>query len=390
MNLENPPQEESPTNVHPDSSAKPPLAAKKTLTKPLTYVLSGGGTGGHLFPALSVADEIEAAGHIPLLATDSRGVVFFKHNQREPDFVCTIVRNLWPLGKLVYPFSLVFQIVRCLLWLRAKKPAVVIGFGGYPSFPCVFAAQLLKIPTLLHEGNAFLGKANRLLLKKAKKVALSFPPAEGAAADSRCHITGNPVRKGVCELIEDVYQSPKENEPFNLLVVGGSQGAKIFSSLIPEAIQKLPRKLQKRLVITQQCRPQQMEDTELAFKGLACKINLKTFLSPIENHYKDAHLIIGRSGASTVAEVAIAGKPILFVPYHGSVEGDQAQNATHLVNADAAWIMREGRINADKLANFLTTHLESSEELMKKAGSIRTFAHPEAAKNVWKIIGEIS
>jgi UDP-N-acetylglucosamine--N-acetylmuramyl-(pentapeptide) pyrophosphoryl-undecaprenol N-acetylglucosamine transferase len=359
------------------------------LLKPRTYVLSGGGTGGHLFPALSLADEIEGAGHKVLLVTDNRGVVFFKHNHREPSFVCTIVRNHWLFGKLVYPFSLGFQILRCFLWLRKVRPTAVVGFGGYPSFPCVFAAQWMGIPTVLHEGNAFLGKANRCLQKKAKKIALSFPPAEGMAIDDRFHVTGNPVRSGVCALMSDVYKAPAHDEPFNILVVGGSQGAKIFSTLLPETIHKLPPEMQKRLVITQQCRPPQMEDTELAYKGTRCKIHLKTFLSPIENYYKDAHLVIGRSGASTVAEVAIAGKPMLFVPFHGSAEGDQAQNAAHLVAANAAWVKRETSITSDKLAQFLIKHLENSDELAEKAIAIRQFAHPEAAKNVWKIVAEI-
>ena len=359
-------------------------------TKRRTYILSGGGTGGHLFPALSLADEIEKDGHKALLVTDSRGVAFFKHHDRKPSFVCTIVRNHWLFGRLVYPFSLGFQILRCFFWLRKMRPTAVVGFGGYPSFPCVFAAQWMGIPTVLHEGNAFLGKANRLLLKKAKKVALSFPPAEGTPVDTRFHVTGNPVRAGVCELMIDVYSAPAPDERFNILVVGGSQGAKIFSTLMPETIHKLPKEMQKRLVITQQCRPPQMEDTELAYKGTRCKVHLKTFLSPIENYYKDAHLVIGRSGASTVAEVAIAGKPMLFIPFHGSVEGDQAQNAAHLVAANAAWVKRETSITSDKLAQFLMTHLENSNELAEKAIAIRQFAHPEAAKNVWNSVAEIN
>jgi len=355
---------------------------------PHTYVLSGGGTGGHLFPALSLADEIENAGHKALLVTDTRGVVFFKHNQRKPAFVCTIIRNHWLFGRLVYPFSLGFQIVKCFFWLRSKRPAVVVGFGGYPSFPCVFAAQWLGIPTILHEGNAFLGKANRLLLKKAKKVALSFPQPENTPADPRFYVTGNPVRSGVCALMHDVYKVAAPDECFNILVVGGSQGAKVFSTLLPETIHKLPLEMQKRLVITQQCRPAHIEATELAYKGTRCKINLKTFLSPIETYYKDTHLVIGRSGASTVAEVAIAGKPMLFVPFQGSAEGDQAQNAAHLLAANAAWVMRETRISSKKLALFLRSQLENSDELGQKARAIRQFAHPEAAKNVWKIVAE--
>ena len=367
-------------------SSTPP--SDDTYPQPRTYVLSGGGTGGHLFPALSLADEIEKAGHKALLVTDTRGVVFFKHHDRKPSFVCTIVRNHWLFGRLVYPFSLGFQILKCFFWLRKTRPAVVVGFGGYPSFPCVFAAQWMGIPTVLHEGNAFLGKANRLLLKKAKKIALSFPLAEGALVDTRFHVTGNPVRSGVCELMNDVYTAPAPDERFNILVVGGSQGAKIFSALLPETIHKLPPEMQKRLVITQQCRPPQMEDTELAYKGTRCKVHLKTFLSPIEKYYKDAHLVIGRSGASTVAEVAIAGKPMLFVPFYGSAEGDQAQNAAHLVAANAAWVKRETSITPDKLAQFLKEHLENSNELAEKAKAIRQFSYPEAAKNVWKIVAE--
>jgi UDP-N-acetylglucosamine--N-acetylmuramyl-(pentapeptide) pyrophosphoryl-undecaprenol N-acetylglucosamine transferase len=376
MNTENQP--------HAPSSVKPNIDTLKPI------VLSSGGTGGHLFPALSVADEIEASGRTALLVTDNRGVVFFKNHQKQPDLVCTIHRKHWLFGRLVYPFSLGFQILKCFVWLKKIKPAVVIGFGGYPSFPCTYAAQWLNIPKVVHEGNAFLGKSNRALSGKAKRIALSFPPLELTATDERYYVTGNPVRSGIRELITDTYQTPKADQDFNLLVIGGSQGAKIFSQLLPAAVQKLPIELQKRLVITQQCREPLLNDTKNAYnEQTKCRVELKTFLSPIENYYRRTHLVIARAGASTVAEVSIAGKPTLFVPFQGSVEGDQAQNAAHLMTANAAWVMREASLTADKLANFLKEQMENYDLLQEKALAIRAFAQPLAAKNVWKIVADI-
>jgi UDP-N-acetylglucosamine--N-acetylmuramyl-(pentapeptide) pyrophosphoryl-undecaprenol N-acetylglucosamine transferase len=353
-------------------------------------VLSSGGTGGHLFPALSVADEIEKSGRTALLVTDNRGVLFFKNHKKKPALVCTIHRKHWLFGRLVYPFSLGFQILKCFIWLKRVKPAAVIGFGGYPSFPCTYAAQWLKIPTVLHEGNAFLGKANRALAPKAERIALSFPPSESTIVDERYYVTGNPVRGGIRDLISEAYQSPDVKGDFQLLVIGGSQGAKIFSQLLPQAVQKLSPELQKRLVITQQCREPLLNDTQIAYaEQTNCRVELKTFLSPIENYYKTAHLVIARAGASTVAEVSIAGKPTLFVPFQGSVEGDQAQNAAQLMTEQAAWVLRESSINADKLAAFLKEKMEQPESLAEKAALIRTFAHPKAAQSVWQLVTDV-
>ena len=353
-------------------------------------VLSSGGTGGHLFPALSVADEIEASGRTALLVTDNRGVLFFINHKKKPALGCTIHRKHWLFGRLVYPFSLSFQILKCFIWLKKVKPAAVIGFGAYPSFPCTYAAQWLKIPTVLHEGNAFLGKANRTLAPKAKRIGLSFPPSESTIIDERYYVTGNPVRSGIRELISETYQSPDIKGDFQLLLIGGSQGAKIFSQLLPQAVQKLSPKLQKRLVITQQCREPLLNDTQLAYgEQTNCRVELKTFLSPIENYYKKAHLVIARAGASTVAEVSIAGKPTLLVPFQGSIEGDQAQNAAQLMAGNAVWVMREASLNPDKLAVFLKEKMEKPESLTEKATLIRTFAHPKAAQNVWKLVKDI-
>jgi UDP-N-acetylglucosamine--N-acetylmuramyl-(pentapeptide) pyrophosphoryl-undecaprenol N-acetylglucosamine transferase len=352
------------------------------------YVLSSGGTGGHLFPALSVAREIESSGHKYFLVTDNRGVAFFRDHQQQPALVCNIHRKHWLFGRFLYPFSLSFQILRSFLWLLRVRPRSVIGFGGYPSFPCVYAAQLLGIPTIIHEGNAFLGKANRVLQKKAIKVALSFPPLPPQTINEKICVTGMPVRPPVQSLANIPYNAPDPSGPFNLLVIGGSQGAKVFGVILPKAIKLLSKDLQKRLMITQQCREQQLEETKKAYKSLACKVTLLPFIDAIEDYYKQAHLVIARAGASTVAEVAVSGRPTLFIPFQGSVEGDQARNASNLVEQDAAWVLREPSLTPLKLANFLETQMLTSEELIQKAKAIREFSKPNAAQNVWNMIQE--
>lgn len=352
-----------------------------------TFVLSSGGTGGHLFPAVSLADQIESHGHTCYLVTDNRGAQFFKTFQRKPALICHIQRVHWLFGRLVYPFSLCYQIIRCLVWLLRLKPDGVVGFGGYPSLPSMIAAQILGISTYLHEGNAFLGKANRLLLKRAKKIALSFPPNVTPSND-RWHVTGMPVRKAIASLITATYAPPSEDEPFYILVLGGSQGAKIFGTLVPHAVQLLPFELQNRLVITQQCREHQMNEIKALYKNIPCQKTLKSFLDPIDFYYNSAHFIISRAGASTVAEIAIAGKPALFVPFAASAEGDQARNAEHLQKAEAAWVMREGSITPEKLAELIAHVMTTPKDLQEKSHHVRAFAKPDAALNLWNMIDQ--
>lgn len=362
----------------------------KNEKSPNTYVLSSGGTGGHLFPAISLAEEIENAGHKCLMVTDQRGALFFKRFDKKPDKLCHVQRKHWMFGRLVYPFSMCFQIIKCIMWLYAKKPTVVVGFGGYPSFPCVFAAQLLNIKTILHEGNAFLGKANRTLEKKAIKIALSFPPSIQQATNEKYTVTGMPVRPEIVKMINESYTAPAPQDLFKILVVGGSQGAKIFSTLIPKAIELLPTKIQNRICITQQCREQQLFDLRKAFKKIPCQKKFQTFLSPMDEYYREAHLVIARAGASTVAEVAMASKPTLFIPFAGSIEGDQAHNAQHLVDHDAAYMMKEGSVTPSKLADFLIRVIQNPDELIEKAQKIKEFSNPNATQNLWKEIESYS
>ena len=349
---------------------------------PISVILASGGTGGHLFPALSVAEEMKKRGHTVSIVTDNRGLVFFRNNDHVPIFSCTIQRKHWLFGKLLYPFSLCWQILRCVLFLIRHKPQAVLGFGGYPSFPCVCAAQLLGIPTFIHEGNAFLGKANRLLKRRARRIALSFPPSSTDIIDPRICVTGMPVRAPIAELAKEIYHPAEDTEIFNLLILGGSQGAKIFGSLIPRAISLLPKELQKRILVTQQCREQQLNEVQQEYDKLLCKRVIKPFLSPIEWYYREAHLVISRSGASTIAELALAGKPALLVPFQHSIEGDQLMNAHQLVESDAAWMMREHSLSVAKLADFLKNVLLYKSELAMKARAIRKFSCPEAAANV--------
>jgi UDP-N-acetylglucosamine--N-acetylmuramyl-(pentapeptide) pyrophosphoryl-undecaprenol N-acetylglucosamine transferase len=365
-------------------------SASKSLENKKVYVLSSGGTGGHLFPALSLSDKIEDAGDKALFVTDNRGLSFFKNTDKEPSLVCTIHRNHWLFGRLVYPFSFGFQILRCWVWLKKIQPEAVVGFGGYPSFPCVYAAQMLKIPTFIHEGNAIMGKANRILRPRTNGVALSFPDNALEHSEGNISVTGMPVRFEICKLAFMPYEAPDIHGSFHLLIMGGSQGARIFGSLIPKAIGLLSDDLQKRLVVVHQCREQQLSEVSEEYKKLSCQHEIKTFLNPIENYYPKAHLVIARSGASTVAEVAIAGKPTLFIPFQGSAEGDQAHNAAKLVDANAAWLMREGSLTPEKLATFLKEKMQLPEELATKALMIRNFSHPTAVSKLWKFISQKS
>ncbi len=356
------------------------------IKKPDVYVLSSGGTGGHLFPALSLSKEIAHAGHTALLVTDTRGAHFYKKVDVAPHLLCTITRTHWLFGKLVYPFSLATQLVKCFIWLLMKKPKAVVGFGGYPSFPCVFAAQLLGIQTYIHEGNAFLGKANRFLSKRAIKIGVSFPLTPEQEADGRYHLIGMPVRREFSVLTKHPYEESINDQLFYLLVVGGSQGAKIFGTVVPQAIALLPFDYQKRLVVTQQCREAQIPDVKQTYKSIACQKNLTAFITNIDFYYKTTHLVITRAGASTVAEIAMAGRPALFVPYAGSVEGDQARNAEHIQDANAAWVMKECSFTPERLSEFLKWAMDNPKDLSETTTRVKDFACPNATHRLWEMV----
>ena len=351
-----------------------------------TIVLSAGGTGGHLFPAQALAAELSARGRDIVVMTDTRGK---NYNTAFPGAAIETV----PSGSfanrsqmLTAPFAIaggIFVAVRKLLHL---KPAAVVGFGGYPSLPVMIAAALGGFPTAIHEQNAVLGRANRLIASLVSIIAASFPFAR-FAPQGRVVYTGNPVRPEAAALAHAIYNPPEANGPIHLLVFGGSQGARALSELVPAAIAMLPQNLRARLDVVQQCRPEDLEAARAAYKGV--KAELASFFDDLPQRMARAHLVISRSGASTISELTVIGRPAILIPYPFATDDHQTVNADVLANARAAWRVRQSELTAEKLAKLLEQILSSPGELASRAAAAHALGKPDAAQRLADLVDEI-
>lgn len=347
------------------------------MSKPLTIVLSAGGTGGHMFPAIAVGDALRARGHTVIAATDGRGERFGAGIETEHVSAGALGGN--PIRMLKGAAKIGLGVIQAMMMLRRRKADVVVGFGGYPSLPAMLAALLLRKRTVLHDQNAVLGRANRAIASRVDLVAIAFPIVQGAPAD-RAKLVGNPVRRDVIAVGAAPYVAPNGDGPINLLIFGGSQGARIFSDIIPAAIAALPAALRGRLRIVQQARPEDMERVSAAYEAAGQQAECASFFSDMPARLKTAHLVIARSGASTVAELAAAGRPAILIPYAAALDDHQTANAAALVNANAAWLLPEAVMTVEALGALLLEILLQPQALASAAAAARTAARDDAAE----------
>jgi len=270
--------------------------------------------------------------------------------------------------------------------LGRLKPAVAVGFGGYASVPTVLAASLSGVPTVLHEQNAVLGRANRLLAKRATRIATSFASVVGIGASDRAVLTGNPVRPGIAALADQSYPPLSPGGAIQILVVGGSQGARVFSRLIPEAVALLPAELQRRLRIAQQARAEDLETARANYAGLPATVELAPFFGDMPERLRAAHLVVCRSGASTVAELTAAGRPAILLPYPFATDDHQTANARALDGAGAAWLMPESATTPAMLADRLAALAADPERLGRAADVARTLGRRDAAARLADLV----
>lgn len=350
-------------------------------------ILAAGGTGGHVFPALALYNQLCLQNHDVYFFTESRGLPFL--NNKIPSEK-TVFLNLSKPSSYRYYLSLLTATLRCLYWLKKAKPQAVMGFGGYPSIPIVLAAQLLKIPTVIHEQNTLLGKANRLLAKKSAKIFFSFPPPKGTVPYSKEIYTGNPVRSELIPLYNQDYKPPIDSDPFTLLILGGSQGAAILGPLIPKALSALPWALKTRLNVYHQCRSEYGQEVKDLYEKGGINHVVLPFFDNMADLYSKAHLVICRSGASTIAELAIAKRPALFIPFAGAKESDQLLNAKRLLETGACWILEEANLTIENLSSQLKKLIGNPNLLSKTSRKIQAFAKPDATLEMAKIIAEMA
>jgi UDP-N-acetylglucosamine--N-acetylmuramyl-(pentapeptide) pyrophosphoryl-undecaprenol N-acetylglucosamine transferase len=352
-------------------------------------VLAAGGTGGHMFPALALGEELSRRGRRVVVFTDDRG----KHYAEKVAGIEAIVvpsaspSRGGPLGRVGFFVTLGRGAWAASRLLRRTRAASVVGFGGYASFPTGFMAARQRLPLILHEQNGFLGLANRKLAPRAQAIAIAFPKVEGIPA-TRAEIAqvGNPVRPAFLEIREQPYAQSTGEAPFRVLVMGGSQGARIFSEVLPAAIGKVDASLRARLEIVQQCRPEDLAIVEDAYAQLGVKATLKSFFDDVPSRLGAAQLVICRAGASTVAEVTVAGRPALYVPYPHAADDHQRYNADAVAAAGAGWAMPQPEFTPDALAARLVELVHRPQELVRAAAAARAFAKPGAAASLADLV----
>jgi UDP-N-acetylglucosamine--N-acetylmuramyl-(pentapeptide) pyrophosphoryl-undecaprenol N-acetylglucosamine transferase len=347
-----------------------------------TILLAAGGTGGHLFPAEALAHQLNERGWRVDLATDDRAERFAGHfpaHEVHPIASATIgsrnpvalLKSFWTIWRGVRQASEV---------IRRIKPEVVIGFGGYPTLPPLYAATRRKVPTIVHEQNAVMGRANRALAARVAAIAGGFlSDREGAFAD-KIVVTGNPVRPAVLEAAKTPYRPSREDQPFRLLVFGGSQGAQFFSDALPGAIAALPEAQRARLVVTQQARADDVGRVKKAYDELGMQVEVLPFFSDMAARIAAAHLVISRSGASTVSEIAVIGRPAILVPYPYALDHDQAANAEALAAAGGAEVHPQSSLSTERLCALIGAAIDEPDRLATVAAAAKSAGKPDAAR----------
>lgn len=355
-------------------------------------VVAAGGTGGHLFPAQALAEALIARGWSIVLASDERVATLAQDfpAERRIGLSAATYRPGDPIGMARAGIAVLRGAGQARAAYRQIGPNVVVGFGGYPSAPALVGAILDKRPTVIHEQNAVMGRANRMLAPHVRRVACAFPTLKKAPAKvaEAAVVVGNPVRPPIRALYENPYVAPEPDGRVRLLVTGGSQGARLLSELVPEAIKMLPDDLRQRLIVSQQTRPESMNLARRAYRDALVEAEIAPFFRDIASRLRDAHLVIGRSGAGTVCEFAVAGKPSILVPLAIAIDDDQGQNARLLAEAGGAEVAREHQLTVESLAAALEKLLNNPARLARMAAAARSVAIPDAAERLADVVEE--
>jgi UDP-N-acetylglucosamine--N-acetylmuramyl-(pentapeptide) pyrophosphoryl-undecaprenol N-acetylglucosamine transferase len=355
-----------------------------------TIVLATGGTGGHMFPAQALADELLFRDECPVLLTDDRGAERSAFDSRVDVYTVRAgtFRGQSPLGRARGFVSIAAGCWEAHSLLKDLGPAVVVGFGGYPSLPTMLSATYVGMRTMIHEQNAVLGRVNRMLAPRVDSIAVAYLSTQQLSPGtfSRVTVIGNPVRDAIVAVRDIPYTIPDGSGPFELLVFGGSQGAAIFSDVIPKALTLLSKESQRRLRVTQQCRPEDLERVRGEYDAAGIVADLSTFFNDLPARLAVAHAVIGRAGASTLCELTVAGRPGILVPYPHATDNHQTANAKALADEGAAWLIPEDRLSPRALVETLDALLVNPAYLADVAEKARNIGRPNAAQGLADVV----
>ncbi len=362
--------------------------------KTVSIMLAAGGTGGHLFPAFALAEQLQQRGYPVDLVTDERGdrygtgfparavyqIPAATLASRSP---VAIARTASKLGR---------GTVRAYRMLGKVRPAAVIGFGGYPTFPPLIAAGWRAIPTAVHEQNAILGRANRMLAKRVTAIATSFENVRNidSAIAAKVRFTGNPVRAQVVALAERAYAAPVSGGPFHLVVFGGSQGARYFSDTVPPALARLPSADRARLVVVQQAREEDVARVEAAYRQAGIAATVAPFFRDLPERMAASHLVVARAGASSVAELTVLGRPSILVPLPHSLDNDQLYNAKRLADSGGGWCIEQKDLDAERFATEIGVLMAAPDRLNSAAIAAKKQGRPDAVARLADLVEELA
>ena len=353
------------------------------------FVLAAGGTGGHLIPAFALAVELERRGHHVALVTDARGARI----PGKPDFLPAHVLPAGRLGKnpvtLIKGLRAIWQgRAMALRLFESFQPACVVGFGGYPALPALLAAQAVRIPTVIHEQNAVLGRVNRLLARRVNAIATAYVDVDRLdkrLADKVVQV-GNPVRDDVLALRKEPFPPLDEHGLLRVLVTGGSQGASILSEVVPDGLAMLPPALRHRLQVTQQCRPEDLDAVRARYAAHQIPAELGSYFEDMATRLAETHVFIGRAGASTIAELTTVGRPAILVPLPIATDDHQAANARELVRMGGARAIRQSGFTPKELAKQVQAIALNPDALANAAHAAWNCGLPHAARDLADLV----
>ena len=354
-------------------------------------LIAAGGTGGHMFPAQALAEVLLDHGWRVRLSTDARGA---RYAGGFPDAVSReIVRAATTarggaLGKLAVPFVIGSGVAGALRSLRADRPDIVVGFGGYPTIPALCAAFLLGIPRMIHEQNGVMGRVNALFAPRVQRVACGTWPTILPGGIDAIH-TGNPVRQAVLDRAGAAYQPPGAGA-LNLLVIGGSQGARVLSDVIPAAIAALPEDLRARLRVSHQARAEDDTRVRDAYAAAGIEAEIQPFFTDVPQRIEAAHLVISRAGASSVADITAIGRPSILIPYAAATGDHQSANARALADHGAALVLPESVLDAASAMRDIAAILTDPARASAMAGAARELGRPHAARHLYDLVTELA
>ena len=354
-------------------------------------VIAAGGTGGHMFPAQALAEAMLEKGWRVKLSTDARGA---RYVGGFPDAVeieqlksATFARG-GLLGKLTAPFKLLAGVMSARSKFRADRPDVVVGFGGYPSFPAITAAWLMKLPRMIHEQNGVLGRVNQLFATRVDTVACGTWPTELPQGVQAVH-TGNPVRASILEKAGASYIAPGDY-PMSLVVIGGSQGARILSQVVPSAIALLAPEIKKNLRVAHQARDEDAELAEAVYRNSGIEAEVAPFFDDIPRRFSEAQLVISRAGASSVADLSVIGRPSILIPYAAATADHQTANAHGLVQANGAVMIPEGELTPHVLSEQISMILSTPAAALHMSQGALSVGRPDATLALAELVENLS